>query len=116
VKLSPSPSFTPCFVTKLFVFKQGRANPPHAHDTMVSMHHILRGRLRIRHFARVRDEPCGFVLRPTTDRRLGLGEGTSISGAGDSVHWPVHGADMGIGPSTLLETLRIPRPHPLWTA
>ncbi|HZF48592.1 MAG TPA: hypothetical protein VE093_08090 [Polyangiaceae bacterium] len=87
MKLSPSPAFTPRFVTKLFVFKQGRANPPHAHDNMVSMHHVLRGRFRVRHFERVRDEPGGLVLRPTIDRKLGPGEATSISDARDNVHW-----------------------------
>jgi quercetin dioxygenase-like cupin family protein len=87
VKLSPEPAFSPRFVTKIFVLKQGRANPPHAHDNMVSMHHVLRGRFRVRHFDRVRDEAGGFILRPTIDRKLGPGEGTSISDARDNVHW-----------------------------
>jgi hypothetical protein len=87
VKLSPGPAIAPRFVAKLFVLKQGRANPPHAHDNMVSMHHVLRGRFRVRHFDRIRDEPGGLVLRPTIDRTIGPGEGTSISDARDNVHW-----------------------------
>lgn len=87
VKIAPAQAPVPSFVTKLFVLKQGRGNPPHAHDNMVSMHHVLRGRFRVRHFDRVRDEPGALILRPTIDRRLGPGEGTTISDARDNVHW-----------------------------
>jgi hypothetical protein len=81
------------FVTKLFVLRAGRANPPHAHDNMVSMHFVLRGRFRVRHYDRVRDEPGGIVLRPTIDRVLGPGEATSISDQRDNVHWHVAETD-----------------------
>ncbi|MDI1429723.1 hypothetical protein [Polyangium sorediatum] len=83
----------PRIVTKLFVLRAGRANPPHAHDNMVSMHYVLRGRFRVRHYDRVRDEPGGIVLRPTIDRILGPGEATSISDARDNVHWHVAETD-----------------------
>jgi hypothetical protein len=72
---------------KLFAFDKGRANPPHAHDNMVSTHLVLRGRFRVRHFDRIRDEPEHVVIRPTIDRELGPGEHTSISDARDNVHW-----------------------------
>jgi hypothetical protein len=72
---------------KLFAFDKGRANPPHAHDNMVSTHLVLRGRFRVRHFDRVRDEADHVVIRPTIDRELGPGEHTSISDARDNVHW-----------------------------
>ena len=92
-----SPSFPggegPRIVTKLFVLRAGRANPPHAHDNMVSMHYVLRGRFRVRHYDRVRDEPGGIVLRPTIDRVLGPGEATSISDARDNVHWHIAETD-----------------------
>ena len=83
----------PRVVTKLFVLRAGRANPPHAHDNMVSMHYVLRGRFRVRHYDRVRDEPGGIVLRPTIDRVLGPGEATTISDARDNVHWHVAETD-----------------------
>ncbi|WP_170319663.1 hypothetical protein [Polyangium spumosum] len=83
----------PRIVTKLFVLRAGRANPPHAHDNMVSMHYVLRGRFRVRHYDRVRDEPGGIVLRPTIDRILGPGEATSISDERDNVHWHVAETD-----------------------
>ena len=72
---------------------QGRANPPHAHDNMVSMHFVLRGRFRVRHYDRVRDEPAALVLRPTIDRIIGPGEATTISGERDNVHWHVAETD-----------------------
>jgi hypothetical protein len=74
---------------KLFLFGPGRANPPHAHDHMVSMHLVLRGRFRVRHFERIRDEPGHMVLRPSMDRELGPGQETTISDARDNVHWHV---------------------------
>ncbi|MDI1477570.1 hypothetical protein [Polyangium sp. y55x31] len=83
----------PRIVTKLFVLRAGRANPPHAHDNMVSVHYVLRGRFRVRHYDRVRDEPGGIVLRPTIDRVLGPGEATSISDERDNVHWHVAETD-----------------------
>jgi quercetin dioxygenase-like cupin family protein len=74
---------------KLFAFEPGRANPPHAHDRMVSVHLVLRGRFRVRHFERVRDESDTIVIRPTIDRTLGPREATSISDARNNVHWHV---------------------------
>jgi len=75
------------YLTKLFVLRAGRGNPPHAHDHMTSMHYVLRGRFRVRHYDRVRDEPGAIVLRPTIDRELGPGEATSVSDRRDNVHW-----------------------------
>jgi hypothetical protein len=83
----------PEFGTRLFVFKKGRANPPHAHDSMVSMHYVLRGSFRARHFDRVRDEPEHLVLRPTLDRTLRSGDATSVSDQRDNVHWHVAETD-----------------------
>lgn len=89
VDLAPGGDLERGFATKLFLLKKGRANPPHAHENMVSMHYVLTGRFRVRHFDRIRDEPGCIVLKPTIDRVLGPGEGTSISDAHDNVHWHV---------------------------
>ncbi|UQA63100.1 hypothetical protein [Polyangium aurulentum] len=91
----------PGFATKLFVLRKGRANPPHAHDNMVSMHYVLRGKFRVRHYDRVRDEPDAIILKPTIDRVIGPGESTSISENHDNVHWHLAESD-----GVLLDVLR----------
>jgi quercetin dioxygenase-like cupin family protein len=103
VQISPAlpDSPHPGFATKLFVLREGRSNPPHAHDNMVSMHYVLRGRFRVRHYDRVRDEPDAIILRPTIDRVLGPGEATSISEERDNVHWHLAETD-----GVLLDVLR----------
>ncbi|MGH3054084.1 MAG: hypothetical protein ACRDL7_03785, partial [Gaiellaceae bacterium] len=98
---------SPRFTTSLLLLRKGRANPPHAHDSTVSAHYVLRGQLRARHFERVRDEPGHILLRPTIDRGVGPGAATSVSDQRDNVHWHVAEADsvlldimwMGIDPS-----------------
>jgi hypothetical protein len=80
---------------KLFFFEPGRANPPHVHANMVSIHLVLSGRFRVRHFDRVRDEPEHFLVRPTIDRVLGPGDATSISDFRDNAHWH-HALEQGV--------------------
>ena len=89
VRVPPSPrlpaSATPPM--KVFFFDAGRANPPHAHDGMVSMHLVLQGRFRVRHFDRLEDDDAAIRVRPSIDRILFPGQQTSISDARDNVHW-----------------------------
>jgi hypothetical protein len=86
--------------TKVFCLRKGEAITPHGHRNMVSMHLVLSGEVRVRHFERIRDErpappprdglspPGGFiVMRPTIDRLSRAGDATSISSARDNVHW-----------------------------
>lgn len=75
------------FGTKLFVLRAGRANPPHGHDNLVALTYVLRGRFRVRHYERIREEPEGIVLKPTIERVLRPGDATSISDIRDNVHW-----------------------------
>ena len=87
---------------KLFAFEPGRANPPHAHDKMVSIHLVLKGRFRVRHFERVRDERDLIAVRPAIDRVLGPSEATSISDARNNVHW-----HLALEESVLLDVLSV---------
>jgi quercetin dioxygenase-like cupin family protein len=91
----------PGFATKLFVLRKGRSNPPHAHDNMVSMHYVLRGQFRVRHYDRIRDERDAIVVKPTIDRVIRPGESTSISEEHDNVHWHLAESD-----GVLLDVLR----------
>ena len=72
---------------KVFFFKKKRSDPPHCHFNLVAAHIVLEGRFRVRHYARVREEDGGVVLRPTHDRMIGPGDVTSISDDRDNAHW-----------------------------
>lgn len=75
------------FFTKLFAVREGRAIAPHGHQNMASMHVVLRGEFRLRHFDRVEDQPDHLILRPTIDRSARPGDLSSISDTKDNVHW-----------------------------
>jgi len=75
------------FATKVFALPAGGAIVPHGHRNMVSMHVLLAGEVRLRHFDRVGDEPGALLLKPTIDRVSRPGDLSSISDQRDNVHW-----------------------------
>lgn len=72
---------------RVFFFEAGRSDPPHCHFNQVTAHMVLDGQFRVRHFERLREEPDGFVLRPSHDRVIEVGDSTSISDLRDNAHW-----------------------------
>lgn len=72
---------------RVFFFGAGRTDPPHCHFNMVAAHIVLAGQFRVRHFERLRETADGFVLRPSHDRVIGVGDSTSISDLRDNAHW-----------------------------
>jgi hypothetical protein len=72
---------------RVFFFGAGRTDPPHCHFNQVTAHIVLAGKFRVRHFERLREVPGAFVLRPSHDREIGVGESTSISDQRDNAHW-----------------------------
>jgi len=80
----PSPT---AFATKVFALRKGVAIVPHGHRNMVSMHLVLGGELRLRHFDRLHDEPDHLIIQPTIDRVAKPGDLSSISSQKDNVHW-----------------------------
>jgi hypothetical protein len=81
------------FATKVFGLRRGAAIVPHGHRNMVSLHLVLSGEVRLRHFDRVGDEPGHVLLRPSVDRTARPGDRSSISDDRDNVHWFVALAD-----------------------
>lgn len=77
------------FVARIFALAKGRAIVPHAHHRMASVHVVLAGRFRVRHYERVSEEPGTVLLRPTVDRVAGPGDRSSVSDTRDNVHWLV---------------------------
>jgi len=105
--------------TKVFCLRQGEAITPHGHRNMASMHLVLGGELRVRHFEKLRDErrpapgreglaPAGgfLVLRPSIDRISRPGDASSISGERDNVHWFVARSDRAFTFDCIVSDLR----------
>lgn len=72
---------------RVFFLQAGRTDPPHCHFNQVTCHIVLAGKFRVRHFERLREVPGGFVLRPSHDRNIEIGDSTSISELRDNAHW-----------------------------
>ncbi len=84
---------------RLFMLGHGRAIIPHGHDDMVSMHWLLHGALRARHYDRIERSPEHMLIRPTIDRVLRPGMATTVSDDRDNVHWfvAVEGPTFSLG-------------------
>ncbi len=71
----------------IFALDEGCAVMPHGHHNMVSMHMILKGKLHVRHYDRIREEDHLVTLKPTIDRSSSAGAATTISENKDNIHW-----------------------------
>jgi hypothetical protein len=76
-------------IRRVFLMGEDRAIVPHGHRNMVSGHLVIHGKLWVRHFERLRDEPAHLILRPTIDRDARPGSATTVSDFKDNVHWLV---------------------------
>ncbi len=71
----------------LFTLRRGTAVVPHGHHNMATMHMVLGGRARVRHFDRLDTTPTDMLIRPASDVAAGPGEVTSISDEHQNIHW-----------------------------
>lgn len=71
----------------LFDFEPHNVVTPHGHRHMVSAHLVVAGRLRVRNFDRLGDEPGAIRLRPTRDYVAGPGLVSTMSAERDNIHW-----------------------------
>lgn len=76
-------SYDPFFIA----MSKGRAIVPHAHHNMTSMHLVLDGKLQVRHYDRVKDEPSHLIIKPTLDREFKRGDLSTVSDRKDNIHW-----------------------------
>jgi len=90
------------FFTKVFALGPDVAIVPHGHRNMASMHVVLSGEIRLRHFDRVQDEAGHMLIRPTIDRTATPGDFSSISSQKDNIHWL---ANTGAGPAYTLDII-----------
>ena len=75
------------YVPFFIAMKRGRAIVPHAHRNMASMHMVLAGEVRARHYDRVAEEPTHLTLRPALDETFRRGDLSTVSDLKDNVHW-----------------------------
>lgn len=85
-KLSGLPERT-VFIKKVFGMKKDRAIIPHGHSNMTSAHLILKGKMHLRHYDKIRTENKHMIIKPSVDTTLQLGQYSSISDDKDNVHW-----------------------------
>lgn len=71
----------------LFDFDRHNVVTPHGHRHMVSAHLVVAGRLRVRNFDRLGDEPGAMRLRPTRDYVAGPGQVSTMCSERDNIHW-----------------------------
>lgn len=83
------------FGRQVFAMKPGRSVIPHGHNNMATAFLILRGDFQGRHYDRVADETDHLIIRPTIDRRFGVGECSTVSDYKDNVHWFTAADDVG---------------------
>jgi hypothetical protein len=81
--LPAEPSFSPF----LFLMDKAHAVVPHGHHNMVSMHMVLTGSVRARHFDRVDEDARFLTIRETRDEIQSPGGISTISDQRDNVHW-----------------------------
>ncbi|MCC2635540.1 MAG: hypothetical protein K0S48_3426 [Ramlibacter sp.] len=71
----------------LFTLRRGAAVVPHGHHNMATMHLVLGGRARVRHFDRLESTATHMLIRPASDVEGGPGVVTSISDEHENIHW-----------------------------
>jgi hypothetical protein len=76
-------AFRPC----LFALKQGNAVVPHGHHNLATLHLMLEGRARVRHYDRVETTSTHLLIRPASDAVVGPGQVSSVSDDHHNIHW-----------------------------
>lgn len=71
----------------IFGLEKGRSITPHGHRNMASAHLVIAGKLHVRNFDRVADEPEHLILRPTVDGTIGAGAVSTMSAQQNNIHW-----------------------------
>jgi hypothetical protein len=71
----------------LFTLRRGTAVVPHGHHNMATLHMVLQGRARVRHFDKLEAGAAHMLLRPAGDEEAAPGAVSSISDEFHNVHW-----------------------------
>jgi hypothetical protein len=76
-------TYIPMFVA----FRQGRAIVPHGHHNMVSMHMLLEGEVRARHYENRGGDGGHMIIEPSLDRTFARGDLSTVSDERHNIHW-----------------------------
>lgn len=76
-------TYLPSFVA----LKQGRAVVPHGHHNMVSMHMVLEGEVRARHYENRGGDKERMLIEPSLDKTFARGDLSTISDERHNIHW-----------------------------
>jgi hypothetical protein len=71
----------------LFTLRRDLAVVPHGHHNMATMHFMLAGRARVRHFDRLETTDTHMLIRATSDSLAAPGDVSSISDQSSNIHW-----------------------------
>lgn len=71
----------------LFTLARDTAVVPHGHHNMATMHMVLAGQARVRHFDKLETSATHMVIRPVDDAQARPGMVSSISDEHHNVHW-----------------------------
>jgi len=72
---------------QIFALKKDRSVVPHGHNNMATAFLILKGSFRGRHYDRIETQEKHLIIKPTIDRKFGVGECSTVSDDKDNVHW-----------------------------
>ncbi|MCG2591514.1 hypothetical protein LZ009_01800 [Ramlibacter sp. XY19] len=71
----------------LFTLEKGVAVVPHGHHNMATMHMVLQGEARVRHFDKLEADASHMLIRPAGDVTAHAGDVSSISDDHHNIHW-----------------------------
>lgn len=92
-------------IVKLFGLRRGHALVPHGHDGIASMHLIVHGRVRGRHYDRLGDDGRSVLLRASEDRIERPGDASSATREHGNVHWFVGESTLAFAFGVAIENL-----------
>jgi hypothetical protein len=86
--LEPDGRFQPLhFRPYLFTLRKGVAVVPHGHHNMATLHLMLAGQARVRHFDRLQATASHMLIRAASDATATPGQVTSVSDEQHNIHW-----------------------------
>jgi hypothetical protein len=71
----------------LFTLEKGAAVVPHGHHNMATMHMVLQGEARVRHFDKLEADASHMLIRPAGDVLAQPGDVSSVSDEQHNIHW-----------------------------
>lgn len=82
------------FLKKIFGMKKNRAIIPHGHSNMSSAHLVLKGSFALKHYDKVKEENNHLIIKPTIDKKISIGDASSISDSHNNIHWFIADSDV----------------------